>query len=178
MQITRNWLKFAIGWAVVFAVRLIPFRPPNVEGVMATLMPFGKHYGPWAGLAFGFLSIALFDLVTSGIGQWTFITGGAYGLLGVAAYYWLGKRESSRWNYLAFSFVGTLAFDATTGLSIGPLFFGQPFMQALIGQIPFTLWHLAGNCAFAVTLSPALERWVVRNEALEVPTLLKRVSTS
>ncbi|MEK7152498.1 MAG: hypothetical protein AAB834_00995, partial [Patescibacteria group bacterium] len=163
-----------IGWLVVFTIRLFPFRPPNVEGVMATLMPFSKQYGPIAGFAFGFLSIALFDFALDALGVWTLITGASYGLLGVVAYFFLRKRASSRWNYFAFSFIGTLVYDALTGLSIGPLFFGQSFMEALVGQVPFTLWHLAGNCAFALILSPALERWVVGNEALEYRALMGR----
>ena len=38
----KNWVKFIIGWAAVFLARLLPFRPPNVEPVLATLMPFSK----------------------------------------------------------------------------------------------------------------------------------------
>ena len=43
----------------------------------------------------------------------------------------------------------TIAFDALTGLTIGPLLFDQPFMHALIGQIPFTCARIIGNCLIA-----------------------------
>ena len=71
-----------------------------------------------------------------------------------------------RKNYVLFAVIGTLFYDAVTGLTIGPLLWGQPFMVALIGQIPFTLLHLAGNITFAVVLSPLLYTWVVENKQL------------
>lgn len=164
-------LKYIIGWAVVFIFRLIPFRPPNVEPVMATLMPFSKKYGAIVGFAFAFLSIFLFDLVTSGIGMWTWITACAYGALGLWAYYYLRNKKGTAKDFVTFSIFGTLIYDAITGLSIGPLLFGQSFMEALIGQVPFTVWHLAGNIAFAAIISPAFYRWIVQSEKLELAFL-------
>ena len=35
----KNWVKYAIGFVVCFAIRLVPFRPPNVEPVMTATMP-------------------------------------------------------------------------------------------------------------------------------------------
>ncbi|MBP9749598.1 MAG: hypothetical protein KBD21_02615 [Candidatus Pacebacteria bacterium] len=159
-------LKYLIGLVIVFALRLFPFRPPNVEPVLATAMPFAKHFGAWGGFLFGSLSIVLFDAVTSGWGVWTLITALAYGVLGAGAHYFFKYRESTVRNYVVFAIFGTLFYDAVTGLTIGPLVWGQPFMVALVGQIPFTLMHLAGNTAFAALLSPVLYRWVVTNRRL------------
>lgn len=156
-------LKYLIGFAIVFAVRLLPFRPPNVEPVLATAMPFAKYFGAWGGFLFGALSIVLFDAVTSGWGVWTLITALAYGALGAGAHYFFKNRESTARHYVIFAIFGTLFYDAVTGLTIGPMLWGQPFMVALVGQIPFTLMHLVGNVAFAAVLSPALYRWVVAN---------------
>ncbi len=50
---------------------------------------------------------------------------------------------------------------------------GQPFMVALMGQIPFTLLHLAGSVTFAVFLSLALYRWAASNEKLRVSWVLR-----
>ena len=166
-------LKFIIGWIVVFAIRLIPFRPPNVEPVMGTLMPFSKKYGVAGGFMFGFLSIALFDLATGAVGIWTLITGVSYGLLGVGAGFFFKNRESSVLNYVKYAIVGTIAYDAATGLTIGPIFYSQPFMDALTGQISFTLLHLLGNIVIAAGVSPLLYRWVVANGKLELPVILK-----
>lgn len=162
-----------MGFAVVFFIRLIPFRAPNIEPVMAALMPFSKGYGAVGAFIFGVLSIALFDLATGKTGQWTLITALAYGGVGVGSAFFFRMRSNSRKNYVVFAIVGTIFYDAVTGLSVGPLFFGQPLSEAFFGQIPFTLWHLAGNIAFAVILSPAIYRWVVTNPKLETEHVLR-----
>jgi len=169
-------IKFIIGWVVVFLIRLIPFRPPNVEPVLTTMMPFSKRYGIIGTFLFGFLSIALFDLAVAKIGQWTLITGLAYGIVGIGSWVFFRNRESTRWNYLVYAVIGTLAYDALTGLTIGPLMFGQSLAEAFLGQIPFTAMHLAGNIAFSVTLSPAIYRWVVANHELDAAVLWRRVA--
>ncbi len=167
-------LKFIVGWLVVFLIRLIPFRAPNIEPVLATQMPFAKRFGWLGGFLFGFLSIVIFDSVTSGIGMWTWVTAGAYGFLGVGAYFFFKNRESKAKNYLVFGIIGTILYDAVTGLSIGPLFFGQTFMSALMGQIPFTLYHLAGNIAFSLIVSPLIYKLVIQNPSLELVTICER----
>ena len=168
--IDTHALKFLIGFLLVLVVRFIPFRPPNVEPVMATMMPFAKRFGACAGFAFPLLSIVLFDLLTMRVGVWTLVTALAYGLVGVGAHYFFKRRESTATNYALFAVVGTPFFDAVTGLTIGPLLWGQPFMVALIGQIPFTALHLMGNVAFALVVSPLLYRWVVGNTNLTLST--------
>lgn len=164
-------VKYVIGFAIVFAIRLLPFRPPNVEPVMATLMPFSKRYGALGAFLFGFMAIVLFDAVTSGIGMWTWITATAYGLVGVGGATFFKNRAGSRKNYVLFAVLATLLYDAVTGLSVGPLFFGQPFMAALVGQIPFTAMHLAGNLVLATILSPLVDRFVVRNPRMHLAQL-------
>ncbi|OGG62339.1 hypothetical protein A3I46_02685 [Candidatus Kaiserbacteria bacterium RIFCSPLOWO2_02_FULL_54_13] len=169
---SSGWLKFIIGWSVVFLFRLIPLRLPNVEPMLATMMPFSKRYGPLGSFVFGFFGIVLYDAVTSGWGIWTLVTALAYGGLGLAAYFYFKNRSASVKNFLRFGIVGTIVYDALTGLTIGPLFMGQPFVLALTGQIPFTLLHLAGTAVFSVCLSPAIYRWVLRPEALEIPAII------
>lgn len=167
----RNWFKFVLGFVVCFLIRLIPFRPPNIEPILATQMPFSKAYGGLVGFSFAFFSMFLFDLITGNTGIWTLITASVYGFLGLWAAFFFKKKQSSAWNYAKFAVVGTIVFDAVTGLSIGPLFFHQSFIHALVGQIPFTAWHLLGNVAFAVILSPALYMFMAKNSKLEIPTL-------
>lgn len=170
-------VKFATGWVLVFLVRLVPFRAPNIEPVLATTMPFAKRYGPAGAFLFGSLSIVLFDLAVGKAGLWTLITGAAYGLVGAGAHFFLRNRKNSRQNYVLFALMGTLAYDAATGLTVGPLLFGQSFHEALVGQIPFTLWHLLGNISFAAILSPAVFRWVVENPKLETNKMLSFART-
>jgi uncharacterized membrane protein len=167
ISFNTSWLKFIIGWVAVFLIRLTPFRPPNFEPMLATIMPFSKKFGMLGSFVFGFFGIVLFDSVTSGLGMWTVVTAAAYGFLGVGSYFFFKNRAASRKNFLAFGIVGTLLYDATTGFTVGPLFFHQSLMAAIIGQIPFTAMHLLGTVFFSLALSPILYRWVVRNDRLE-----------
>jgi uncharacterized membrane protein len=166
-------LKLLVGWAVVFIIRLIPFRPPNFEPLMAALMPFSKRFGPLTGFLFAFLAIALFDLATGKAGQWTLITGTAYGLVGLASHLFFRRRRASALNFLLFGAFGVILYDALTGLTVGPLMFGQPLAEAFVGQVPFTLYHLAGTAVLSVSLSPALHKWVACNDRLEYPLLVR-----
>jgi uncharacterized membrane protein len=168
ISLNTKWIKFVGVWAAIFLVRFIPFRAPNVEPMLASLMPFSKRFGAVSVFVFAFLGIFLYDLLTSGIGVWTWITAFAYGALAIGSYFFFKNRTASVKNFVGFGIVGTVLYDAATGLTIGPLFFHQTFMAALIGQIPFTLLHLAGTITFSVFLSPVLYYWVMRSEVLEI----------
>lgn len=160
----KNWIKYTITFVSVMVFRLMPFRAPNVEPIMATIMPLGKVYGSVMSFVFGFLSIALYDSVTSGFGIWTLITALAYGALGVGATYFFKNRSGWK-NYALYAVIATIFYDAVTGLTIGPLFFHQSFMVSLVGQVPFTVLHLLGNVSFAIVLSPVIEKWMAVTSA-------------
>ena len=164
----ENWFKYIAGFVICLLLRLIPFRPPNVEPILATQMPFSRIYGWFASFLFAFLSIVLFDLLVGKVGMWTFITAGTYGVLGVWASFFFKNRDNSRWAYAQFALIGTLFFDIVTGFSIGPLFFHQSLLEAFIGQIPFTAMHLLGNVGFAVILSPLIYSYILTNKKLEI----------
>ncbi|ETB64185.1 TPA: hypothetical protein DIC38_00270 [Candidatus Nomurabacteria bacterium] len=169
-------LKFIVIFLSAIFIRLIPFRAPNLEPIMASIMPIGKSYSKIFSFSFGFLSIVLFDVITLKIGVWTLITAIIYGLLGLGASYYFKNRNGWR-SYAKYAFWGTIFYDALTGLTIGPLFFGQSFMVSLVGQIPFTLIHLLGNVSFAIILSPVIERWLVK-ESVRVIKVENRVLVS
>jgi hypothetical protein len=174
-NVKYSWLKIIISWLVCFLVRLIPLRAPNLEPILATQMPLSKRYGWLIGFGYGLLSIALFDLIVGKIGVWTLITGIAYGLVGVGAWWFFKNRASKIINYVSYSVMATILYDAATGLSIGPIFFHQSFMQSLLGQIPFTAMHLVGNILLAIIISPILYNWVVMNENLEADALWHKI---
>lgn len=159
----KKQFKYIVIFLSAFAVRLIPFRAPNVEPLMASIMPLSKKFTKFASFFFGFASIFLYDLVTSGIGVWTIFTALAYGLLGLGASYYFENKSGWK-SYATYAFLGTIIYDMVTGLTIGPIFFGQSFMVSLIGQIPFTAMHLIGNVSFAIVLSPVIEKWLVKEE--------------
>lgn len=171
--VKKNYFKYIAGFIACLLLRLIPFRPPNIEPILATQMPFSKAYGKYAGFLFAFLSIVLYDIITGKVGMWTFITATMYGILGLWAAFYLNKKENNITNYVKFSIIGTIVYDVITGLSIGPIFYGQSFMSALIGQIPFTLMHLVGNVSFAIVLSPLIYKFVIQNTNLETKTILQ-----
>ncbi len=173
----KNYFKFSVGLILCLLVRLIPFRAPNVEPIMATTMPFSRAYGAFAGASFAVLSILLYDIATRTLGVQTFFTILAYGIVGVwsASYFSAkggsasgGKNDNNNvWGYVRFAIIGTLFFDAVTGLTVGPLFFHQSFFQSLIGQIPFTALHLIGNVVLAFILSPAIYKILIKKKEKE-----------
>lgn len=154
--------KFFFGFVLCLLVRLIPFRAPNIEPILAATMPFGKIFGAFVGLSFAVLSVLFYDLITGTLGVQTFFTVFAYGVLGLWSASYFKKRESNSLNYVRFAIMGTLVFDALTGLTVGPIFFHQSFLNSLVGQIPFTTFHLIGNIAFAFILSPAIYNFMIK----------------
>jgi hypothetical protein len=169
-------IKFIIGWSAVFLLRLVPFRPPNVEPVLATLMPLAKQYGPLGAFVFGSASIALFDVATGRFGTWTAVTALCYGLVGVGAWFFLRNRTPSVLAWVSYGVIGTLAYDLVTGVAMGPVLFGMSLRDAALGQVPFTLAHLAGTVVLSLTLSPALWRWVAANEQLQTAAVVRRLA--
>ncbi len=168
----KNYFKFSIALVACLLVRLVPFRMPNVEPLMATVMPFSKVYGVFFSFSFAVLSILSYDLVTNTLGVQTFFTLFAYGAVGVWSFYFFKNREANVSNFVKFSIMGTLFFDAITGLTVGPIFFGQSFLMVLSGQIPFTVYHLLGNIIFASVLSPAIYSLLVKKKVLSKKTII------
>ncbi|MEK7608442.1 MAG: ECF transporter S component [Patescibacteria group bacterium] len=172
-----NIIKYLLGIGICLGIRFLPFRAPNVEPVMGTLMPFAKRFGYLSGFLFGFVNIFLYDILTGKIGMWTWVTACSYGLLGLAAGLFFKNRKGSPANFFAFSVIGTIAYDAITGLTIGPVFYGQPFLNALTGQIPFTALHLLGNGVFALAISPLIDRFIVSNKSIELAVIREKFAT-
>ncbi len=162
-------LKYGIVFLGVLLFRLMPFRAPNVEPLLAAVMPLSKCYGMLSGFAFSVASILVYDAMTAGLGIWTAITALAYGGIAIGAHFYFLNRQATRGNFVTFSILSVLAYDAVTGLTIGPLAYAQPMSIAIMGQIPFTILHLAGATLFAAVVSPLLYRWLA-------PSVLPAVS--
>lgn len=169
----KNWGKYTIAFLTVLLIRLIPFRAPNLEPVMAFVMPISKRYGVMMSFVFGFLSIVIYDSLTAGWGIWTFITSLAYGFLSLGAYSFFQNRSGWK-NYAFYSIMATIIYDAITGFTLGPIFWGQSFMVALIGQIPFTIIHLLGNVSFAIILSPVIDKLLIKENVLSLKFLISK----
>lgn len=160
----KKYFKIILGIALCLLARLIPFRAPNIEPILATTMPFSKVYGALVGFSFAVLSILLYDVLTGTLGAQTFFTAGAYGIVGLWSASYFRKHKEGAWSYARFAIIGTLFFDAATGLTVGPIFFHQSFLGSLVGQIPFTALHLLGNIVFAFVLSPAIYNSLIRKK--------------
>ena len=163
----KNYFKFFLALVLCLMVRLIPFRAPNVEPILATTMPLGRAYGAFLGFSFAVLSIFLYDLVTGTLGMQTFFTVLAYGILGWwSANYFKNfkKNEANNWSYVRFAILGTLFYDVLTGLTVGPILFHQSFFGSVVGQIPFTALHLISNIVFALILSPAIYKFLIKKK--------------
>jgi len=159
------WLKYGIVFLGVMLFRLLPFRAPNVEPLLSAVMPLTKRYGALEGVLFAVTSIVLYDLLTAGVGVWTWVTALAYAFLAIGAHYYFLNRQPTRGNFVTFSVLSVIAYDLFTGLTVGPLAYNQTFSAALVGQIPFTVLHLMGAVLFAVVMSPLLYRWLQASEA-------------
>ena len=153
----RKNFKILMVFVGCLLFRLLPLRAPNVEPIMASIMPLGRKYGALAGFSFGFLSIFLYDTVTH-FGSWTWIAAITYGAIGAVSALYFTKAKTSILNFAVFAFVATILYDFVTGVLFAPIFH-ETMLIALAMQIPFTLLHLAGNIGFAVTLSPLLNKW-------------------
>lgn len=167
----KNYFKFFLALFLCLLMRLLPFRAPNVEPILATLMPLSIAFGVIASFSFAVLSIFLYDAVTHTLGVQTFFTISAYGIIGLwSAYYFrdFKKNKQNKWSYVRFAIWGTLFFDALTGLTVGPIFFQQSFLGSLAGQIPFTLLHLLGNVVFAIILSPVIYNFLIKKKEKEI----------
>ncbi len=172
-NLTSGWIKgfLAVGFCVLW--RLFPFRPPNVEPVLATIMPYTRRFGPAGTMLLTFLCMVAYDVLTGTVSQWTAVTALTYMLVSLAAWFCLRGRRGIL-PYVLFAVPATLFYDFVTGVAAGALLFGMSWQEGFIGQIPFTVNHLIGNLILAAALSPLIERWVVRNIALEADTLLLR----
>lgn len=175
MKTPQNIIKYLVWLLIVVVIRLLPHFP-NVEPIMATMMPFSKKWGWVSGMIFCLIAILSFDLITGTLGVWSILTAGTYTLLGISAGIYFKNKENKIKYYLIFAIIGTIVYDAITGIGTWMIFFNQPFMTTFIGQIPFTLYHLAWNIVFSIIISPLLYRWVIINPKFETKYILNKIA--
>ncbi len=96
-----------------------------------------------------------------GLGLWTVYTAGAYGVIGFAAGAW-GEKIVGFARKAGFAIGATLFFDGVTAFLFG-MQFNQPLGVTIVGQIPFTAMHLAGNLFFVFLVSPLVAKYLVED---------------
>jgi uncharacterized membrane protein len=168
-------VKYLVGFVGTLIFRLLSpfFGLWNISPLMATELSGAKAYGPWVGGLYGALSIALIDILMGKTGTWTIITSLTYGAVGIFGAYFLKNREANAKNFVIASVIGTLFFDLITGVLMGPLLYGQPWGEAIFGQIPFTLRHLTGNILFAIALAPWFYQKIMSNPSWQISKIFK-----
>ncbi|MFA6419696.1 MAG: DUF6580 family putative transport protein [archaeon] len=164
-------IKFLASVFLANLVRLARFIPNN-DPIMAFMLPVSKNEKAYKAFLFPFVTMVSFDIITGYIGVWTLVTALTYAGLGLFFSRYMKKRIENKKNiglknYLGCGVLGVLIFDFVTGVLATPFMFGMSFEQAFVGQIPFTLLHLASVSAFIVVLVPILDRHVLENSHLD-----------
>lgn len=161
----KNVFRLFLSMLIANGIRLIRIIPNN-DPIMSMTLPYARRSSALTSFFFPFITIFVFDLVTY-FGPWTWVTAFTYGFIGLAAHYLLKNKEKvGIKTYLGFGIVGVLVYDFITGVVATPLLFGGTFMQALIGQIPFTAMHLLTSSVFILIVTPLLDKEVLTNERL------------
>jgi hypothetical protein len=158
-------VKFLLSGAFCNAFRLLRIIPNN-DPIMGCVLPFSKQDKWWYSPLFAFFTMISFDVITGMVGPWTIVTSLTYAGLGLLFYKVLRSKNARKTKvglkkYLGCGITGVLIFDVITGVLAGPLMFGMSFELALLGQIPFTLLHLASACGFIVLITPLLDRHLI-----------------
>jgi hypothetical protein len=172
----KSLVKYLIGITICILVRFIPMPLPNIEPIMATMMPFAKKYGKIAAFIFASTAIIVLDFVTGIVGIWTAVTAITYGFVGVFAAQYLYKKKNKVQYYVGFAILGTILYDAITGIGMGTLLFGQTLKVTVLGQIPFTIYHLMGNVSFAL-FSAFLYKAIVDNPQLNTDQVYNTIKS-
>lgn len=166
-----GFFVFGLGLAASTVLRFANLFPNN-DPIMAVAMPYAKRKRVWMAMAFPVLAMVLFDCLSAKVGVWTIVTAATYGLLGLGFSILYSRQATRRRRVTALTYLisgvgGVLVFDFITGPVMSSVLFRMSFQQAFVGQIPFTLWHLASVSAYALVVSPLVDRalsWVARCE--------------
>ena len=152
-----SFLKYAISIVFCNFYRLLKLFPNN-DPIMGFALPFARRDKWWQAVLFPAIAMASFDFITMRIGIWTIGTAAAYGFVGLLFYkHFKEKKKVGLKSYAKSSVAGVLVFDFLTGPIMSSYAFKMPLMAAFIGQVPFTLLHLASGLAFTLMLAPVLD---------------------
>lgn len=158
--IQRSWPAYLISLCVCILIRVIPGRPPNVEPILATVMPLSREFGLLDSAIFAALNILLFDLMIGQFGSWSIVGAATYAAIAAIGSIYL-KNVTGLKGYLSYSVIGIVFFDFVTGVLVGSFMLDQSLTEAFTLQIPFTINHVLGTLVMALVLSPILEKWLI-----------------
>ncbi|MDD3083864.1 MAG: hypothetical protein PHP82_02470 [Candidatus ainarchaeum sp.] len=158
--------KFVIGILLSNIIRLFRFIPNN-DPIMAIMLPYAKSDKKYKAVLFPFITMVSFDVITGMLGIWTLVTALTYaGIAFLFTQYFFKERKISIFKYLKGGIIGVLIFDFITGPIMSSLMFGMSFIEAGLGQIPFTLMHLTTVSCFIIIITPLYDKHVLENSSL------------
>jgi hypothetical protein len=158
--------KFVIGILLSNIIRLFRFIPNN-DPIMAIMLPYAKSDKKYKAVLFPFITMVSFDLITGMLGVWTLVTALTYAGLGfLFTQYFFKEKKISIFKYLKGGIIGVLIFDFITGPIMSSFMFQMSFIEAFLGQIPFTLMHLLTVGIFIVVITPLYDKHVLENQSL------------
>lgn len=153
----KKAIKFFLGLIFCNLYRFLRIFPNN-DPIMGFALPFARQYKWWQAFLFPAIAMASFDVITMKLGIWTLGTALSYGFVGLIFFeYFKRSKKTSLKKYAGSSIAGVLIFDFFTGPVMSSFLFKIPFSIAFVGQIPFTIMHLASATAFTIALAPILD---------------------
>jgi uncharacterized membrane protein len=121
--------RFALAW-----------EPFNVKPIAFLTIVAAVIGGPLAGLAVGWLSMSVSDIVGFGAGIWTLETSSFMAIVGlIAGVLWQESSSFNRWQMAAGGFLLTMVFDLGTSI-IDAVLFSYPWIPAVLAlYVPFLM---------------------------------------
>jgi len=131
----------AVNVAFRFALAWEPF---NVKPIAFLTIVAGAIGGPIAGMAVGWLSMSVSDILGFGAGIWTLETSSFMAIVGlIGGVLWQKSTSFNRWKLAAGGFLLTMVFDIGTS-TFDAVLFNYPWVPAVLAlYVPF----LAGGAS-------------------------------
>jgi hypothetical protein len=137
----------ATTWMIAFSIRLICIPACGIDPFPALFFVNRQQFTLGRMALFMLTQFLLFDYLMGAVGIWTLLVPLTY----IAIEWSFSKSISTLPRTLSlgmyYTILCVLSCDIV-GLTIGPFFFGQPILDAVLGQIPFTIDHIARSCLF------------------------------
>src|SRR3989344_7101275 len=135
---------------------------PNSDPIMAFILPAAKNEPIWKAPLFAFATMFTFDLLTSGIGTWTWVTATTYSLIALGLRFTMKEKKTSIRLYVGAGIMGVLVFDIIPGPLMSTFLFGNNLLATTFLQIPFTILHLTSATFSTLLITPFLDKQIMK----------------
>ncbi len=158
-------VRLVLGFVFATFLRFLRFFPNN-DPIIGLALPHSKK-NFLLSAAFAFVCMFSFDIIVGKFGVWTLVTSSTYFVVILFLGFWFSKLKALGIKHYFFgSIIGVLVFDAITGPLMSTFLFNQPFLFTVLGQIPFTFYHLSSGVGyamfFAFLFDPAVQKQVFK----------------